>query len=133
MIGDAMWYEAAQVVGITNALNVAADTLGVLGALDETAAPAEVRALFADIREFYQAGDMPLGFRFIAHDVAYASRRMGGHQARVYRPSALAPSQGGVGLCRVHDDPLRLGRGIAPLPDASLRHESRRGSWRSSG
>ena len=45
MTGDAMWYEAAQVVGITNALNVAADTLGVLGALDETAAPAEVRAI----------------------------------------------------------------------------------------
>ncbi len=73
MTGDAMWYEAAQVVGITNALNVAADTLGVLGALDETAAPAEVRDLFADIRDFYQSGDVPLGFRFIAHDVAYAS------------------------------------------------------------
>ena len=25
MAGDALWYEAAQVVGITNALNVAAD------------------------------------------------------------------------------------------------------------
>jgi AhpD family alkylhydroperoxidase len=73
MTGDAMWYEAAQVVGITNALNVAADTLGVLGALDETAAPAEVRDLFADIRDFYQSSDVPLGFRFIAHDVAYAS------------------------------------------------------------
>jgi len=73
MTGDAMWYEAAQVVGITNALNVAADTLGVLGAPDETAAPAEVRDLFADIRDFYQSSDVPLGFRFIAHDVAYAS------------------------------------------------------------
>ena len=73
MTGDAMWYEAAQVVGITNALNVVADTLGVLGALDETAAPAEVRDLFADIRDFYQSSDVPLGFRFIAHDVAYAS------------------------------------------------------------
>ena len=73
MTGDALWYEAAQVVGITNALNVAADTLGVLGPVDETAAPAEVRELFAEIRDFYQAGDIPLGFRFIAHDVAYAS------------------------------------------------------------
>jgi len=72
MTGDAVWYEAAQVVGITNALNVAADTLGVLGSLDETA-PAEVRNLFADIRNFYQSSDVPLGFRFIAHDVAYAS------------------------------------------------------------
>jgi len=72
MTGDAVWYEAAQVVGITNALNVAADTLGVLGSLDETE-PAEVRNLFADIRNFYQSSDVPLGFRFIAHDVAYAS------------------------------------------------------------
>jgi hypothetical protein len=31
MTGDALWYEAAQVVGITNALNVAADALGALG------------------------------------------------------------------------------------------------------
>ncbi len=59
MIGDAVWYEAAQGVGITNALNVAADTLDVLGPV-------------AEIRDFYQAGDIPLGFRFIAHDVAYA-------------------------------------------------------------
>src|SRR5258705_8117935 len=72
MRGEAVWYEAAQVVGISNALNVAADTLDVLGPGDETAAPAEARALFAEIRDFYQAGDIPLGFRFIAHDVAYA-------------------------------------------------------------
>jgi AhpD family alkylhydroperoxidase len=72
MTGDAKWYEAAQVVGITNALNVATDTLGVLGPVEDTAAPPEVRELFTDIRDFYQSGDVPPGFRFIAHDVAYA-------------------------------------------------------------
>ena len=35
MTGDALWYEAAQVVGITNALNVVADTLDGLAAIDE--------------------------------------------------------------------------------------------------
>jgi len=73
MTGDAVWYEAAQIVGITNALNVAADTLGVLGAVDEPIASVEARALFADIRDFYQTDDVPLGFRFIAHDPAYAA------------------------------------------------------------
>src|SRR6266705_441486 len=72
MPGDAVWYEAALVVGITNALNVAADTLGVLGAVDEAVAPVETRALFADIRDFYQPDEVPLGFRFIAHDPGYA-------------------------------------------------------------
>ena len=46
---------------------------GYSAPVDETAAPAEVRDLFADIRDFYQSSDVPLGFRFIAHDVAYAS------------------------------------------------------------
>ena len=31
MPDDALWYEAAQVVGITNALNVVADALGEIG------------------------------------------------------------------------------------------------------
>jgi hypothetical protein len=53
MTGDAIWYEAAQVVGITNALNVAADGLGALGLVDEAAAPPEARALLAEIRAFY--------------------------------------------------------------------------------
>jgi hypothetical protein len=72
MTGDAVWYEAAQVVGITNALNVAADTLGALSAVDEAAAPLEARTLFAELRAFYQSDDVPLAFRFIAHDPAYA-------------------------------------------------------------
>jgi Carboxymuconolactone decarboxylase family len=74
MTGDAIWYEAAQVVGITNALNVAADGLGALGSVDESGAPAETRALFAEIRAFYGgSADVPQGFRFIAHDPVYAA------------------------------------------------------------
>jgi len=68
-----VWYEAAQVVGITNALNVAADTLGALGAVDEADGPAETRALFAELRDFYGSDDVPQGFRFIAHDPLYAA------------------------------------------------------------
>ncbi len=73
MTGDALWYEAAQVVGITNALNVAADTLGALGAVDEAAASVETRALLAEIRAFYGSADVPPAFRFIAHDPLYAA------------------------------------------------------------
>jgi hypothetical protein len=73
MTADALWYEAAQVVGITNALNVAADTLGALGAVDEAAASVETRALFAEIRAFYGSADVPQSFRFIAHDPLYAA------------------------------------------------------------
>jgi hypothetical protein len=73
MVGDALWYEGAQVVGVTNALNVAADTLGVLGPVDEVAASVETRALFAEIRDFYGSNDVAPGFRFIAHDPLYAA------------------------------------------------------------
>ena len=59
MTGDALWYEAAQVVGITNALNVAADTLDGLEAVDEASAPAEARVLFAEMRDFYQRDAIP--------------------------------------------------------------------------
>jgi hypothetical protein len=69
MTGDAIWYEAAQVVGITNALNVAADGLGALGPVDDSSASTETRALFAEIRAFYGgSADVPQGFRFIAND-----------------------------------------------------------------
>jgi alkylhydroperoxidase/carboxymuconolactone decarboxylase family protein YurZ len=73
MTGDAVWYEAAQVVGITNALNVAAETLDGLEGMDEVIGFAEVQALFAEIRDFYQCHDLPPGFRFIAQDPAYAA------------------------------------------------------------
>ena len=76
MKDDALWYEAAQVVGVTNALNVVADALGPstsgLPALEAAAASPEARALFDDVRAFYHAADVPLPFRLIAHDPAYA-------------------------------------------------------------
>jgi len=73
MTGDAVWYEAAQVVGITNALNVTADALGALGVVEDADAPPETRALFAEIRAFYESAEVPRAFRLIAHDPGYAA------------------------------------------------------------
>jgi hypothetical protein len=77
MAEDAFWYEAAAVVGVTNALNVVADGLGGpgsgLGAVDAEAAGEETRALFQEIRAFYGSPGIPLPFRLIAHDPGYAS------------------------------------------------------------
>jgi hypothetical protein len=77
MPDDALWYEAAQVVGITNALNVVADTLGEIGAgfaaVDPGAAEGETRALFAEIATFYESTQVPTPFRLLAHDPGYAS------------------------------------------------------------
>ena len=74
---DALWYEAAQVVGVTNALNVVADALGESGGglapVDAGSGEEETRALFAGIRAFYQCADVPLPFRLIAHDPGYAA------------------------------------------------------------
>jgi len=58
MTGDDRWYEAAFVVGITNALNVVADGLGgaPMRQVEPEMAPAEVRTIFADIRAFYGTG-----------------------------------------------------------------------------
>jgi alkylhydroperoxidase/carboxymuconolactone decarboxylase family protein YurZ len=78
MVGDALWYESAHVVGITNALNVAADGLAALPAVTallppvaEEGGPA-VAALFSEIRAFYARADVPPVFRFLARDPAYA-------------------------------------------------------------
>jgi FtsP/CotA-like multicopper oxidase with cupredoxin domain len=77
MKDDAPWYEAAQVVGVTNALNVVADALGAstpgLPALEPAAASPEARALFDDVRAFYRSADVPMPFRLMAHDPAYAA------------------------------------------------------------
>jgi alkylhydroperoxidase/carboxymuconolactone decarboxylase family protein YurZ len=70
MAEDALWYEAASVVGITNALNVVADALGEEESgwmpVDETATP-----VFDEIRAFYGRPDVPLVFRLLGHDPAY--------------------------------------------------------------
>jgi AhpD family alkylhydroperoxidase len=82
MTGDDRWYEAAFVVGITNALNVVADGLGgaPMPQVEPETAPAEVRTIFADIRAFYGTGvpaadilggEIPMPFGLIAHDPAY--------------------------------------------------------------
>jgi alkylhydroperoxidase family enzyme len=74
MVGDALWYEAAQVVGITNALNVAADGLGAAGLtpVKPETAPAKVRAVFDEIRAFFGgAAEVPAPFRLIAYDPGY--------------------------------------------------------------
>ena len=73
MAGDALWYEAAQVVGITNALNVVADGLGgVMAPVKVTGASPEVAAVFDEIRSFYGGTpDIPGPFALAAHDPAY--------------------------------------------------------------
>jgi len=72
---DALWYEAAQVVGITNALNVVADALGESGqglsAIDPARAGEEAQRLFRDIRAFFVSEEVPLPFRLMAHDAGY--------------------------------------------------------------
>ena len=78
MKDDALWYEAAMVVGITNALNVVADGLTAARALgaaiaepDEVHAPAAAVETFADIRTFYARADVPVAFRLLAVDPGY--------------------------------------------------------------
>ena len=80
MTGDDRWYEAAFVVGMTNALNVVAD--GLAGAamhpIEPATATPDVREIFTDIRVFYGhsdralgGGEIPTPFAIIAHDPAY--------------------------------------------------------------
>ena len=77
MQDDALWYEAALVVGITNALNVVADGLGPPGAafpaVAHDASDPETRALFGEIAAFYGAAEAPVAFRLLAHDPGYAA------------------------------------------------------------
>jgi hypothetical protein len=77
MADDAAWYEAAHVVGATNALNVIADGLaavapGLLPPLDESRSDLGVSSLFEEIRAFYGCGQVPVPFTLIAHDPGYA-------------------------------------------------------------
>ena len=78
MEGDALWYEAAMVVGITNALNVVADGLTDARALgvtiadpDEVTVAPEAAQTFAAIRTFYERRDVPIAFRLLAVDPGY--------------------------------------------------------------
>jgi alkylhydroperoxidase family enzyme len=67
-------------VGITNALNVAADGLAdapavtaLLPTVTEAEAPEDAQKLFAEIRAFYELAAVPPVFRFLARDPAYAA------------------------------------------------------------
>jgi hypothetical protein len=74
MAGDALWYEAAMVVGITNALNVVADGLGALMTpVKPGAGPAGVAAIYDQIQAFYGGGpvDIPVPFGLAAQDPGY--------------------------------------------------------------
>jgi alkylhydroperoxidase/carboxymuconolactone decarboxylase family protein YurZ len=77
MTGDARWYEAAFVVGVTNALNVVADSLAPAGGVPlltpvpEAARSEDVISLFAEAAAFYDA-EVPLPLRLVAHDPGYA-------------------------------------------------------------
>jgi alkylhydroperoxidase/carboxymuconolactone decarboxylase family protein YurZ len=82
MSGDDRWYEAAFVVGITNALNVVADGLSAaeMPPVAPATAPPDVATIFADIGAFYRTatpgvaldgGEIPKPFGIIAHDAAY--------------------------------------------------------------
>src|ERR1041385_7751388 len=78
MSEDALWYEAAFVVGITNALNVVADGLACVPGVGAVLAPvdegsADAAALFHEIREFYGRADVPAVFRVAARDPGYAA------------------------------------------------------------
>jgi AhpD family alkylhydroperoxidase len=60
------------VVGVTNALNVAADGLAAaLPPLGDAEAGAEARGVFDDVRAFYGSAEIPTPFRVIARDPAY--------------------------------------------------------------
>ena len=89
---DAYWYEAAQVVGVTNALNVVADAgLGtpglnaVLTPPDEATAGPEVADLFADIRAFYASAEVPGPLRLAARDPGYLTDLWGAVRSVVGR------------------------------------------------
>src|SRR5262249_50022765 len=69
MADDALWYEAALLVGVTNALNVVADS--PLDSLEPASPSAEAQAVFAEIRAFYDRADVPLAFRRVAADPGY--------------------------------------------------------------
>lgn len=86
MAGDAPWYEAALLVGVTNALNVVADS--PLESLEPAGPSAEAQATFAEIRAFYDRVDVPTAFRRLAADPGYLADLWGAVR-RVFADNAL--------------------------------------------
>ncbi|MBI4471874.1 MAG: hypothetical protein HY646_04340, partial [Acidobacteria bacterium] len=74
---DAYWYEAAFVAGITNAINVVADSMALpdgssfMKPVSESDASGKLSAVFADIRAFYQISEVPRVFRIMAREPGY--------------------------------------------------------------
>jgi len=85
MANDAPWYEAALLVGVTNALNVVADS--PLESLEPRPA-AEAEAVLADIRAFYDRADVPTVFRRVAADPGYLADLWGATR-RVFADNTL--------------------------------------------
>ena len=128
MDGDAVWYEAAMLVGITNALNVVADGLTAARALgaaiadpDESSAPPEAAETFADIRTFYARPDVPIAFRVLASDPGYladvwattrhafADRHLTRRVKEALAFSVSLTTRSGFGTAFHHDEMRRLG------------------------
>ncbi len=68
MTDDALWYEAALLVGITNAINVVADS--PLQSLAPAETGPEAEQVFAEIRAFYDRA-VPAVFRRLGGDPGY--------------------------------------------------------------
>src|SRR5437879_2349620 len=86
MTDDAPWYEAALLVGVTNALNGVADS--PLESLEPTRPSAEAEAVFREIRAFYDRADVPTAFRRVAADPGYLADLWGATR-RVFTDSQL--------------------------------------------
>jgi AhpD family alkylhydroperoxidase len=74
MTDDALWYEAALLAGITNALNVVADA--PLASLEPAEPGPEAEAVYAEIRAFYDRA-VPPPFRRLAGDPGYLAEVWG--------------------------------------------------------
>src|SRR5207247_6324394 len=70
MMDDALWYEAALLVGITNALNVVADA--PLAALEPAEASPDAEQVFAEIRAFYGRA-VPVALLRLGGDPGYVA------------------------------------------------------------
>jgi alkylhydroperoxidase/carboxymuconolactone decarboxylase family protein YurZ len=86
MAEDALWYEAALLVGVTNALNVVADS--PLESLEPARPSAEAQEVFAEILAFYDRADMPVAFRRVAADPGYLADLWGATR-RVFADNRL--------------------------------------------
>src|SRR5262249_43605024 len=69
MADDALWYEAALLVGVTNALNVVADS--PLDSLEPASPSAEAQAVSGGTRAFSARAAVPLAFRRVSAAPGY--------------------------------------------------------------